>query len=171
MKYVFLFLVVALASCDPKPDNFGGYMGWAPIYATQNASTDLSITAAVPTQNPGKIYAYGNYLFQVDQNKGIHIIDNANPQQAHKISFLNVPGCSELAIKSNQLYTNNLGDLVVFDLSNIASPQLVSRLAHAFPLLNQTYPPGTGYFECVDPSKGVVVGWEEKLLTEPQCRR
>lgn len=134
---------------------------------------DITNEAPKPTIHPGKIYAYGNYLFQVEENEGIHIIDNSDPQQAHKISFLKVPAASELAIKSNFLYTNNLDDLVVFDLSNINAPHLVKRVENAFPKINQEYPPFSNvYFECVDPSKGVVVGWEEKMVNElPKCRR
>jgi len=86
---------------------------------------------------------------------------------------LKIPAASELAIKSNYLYTNNMDDLVVFDLSNITSPHLVNRINGAFPQISQKYPPFNGvYFECPDPSKGIVVGWEEKLLNEtPKCRR
>ena len=100
--------------------------GFVPIYASAQASKQVSIEASKPTEIPGKIYAYQQYLFQVDQGKGIHIIDNTNPQQAQKIAFINIPLCSEIAIRSNFLYTNNLSDLIVFDISNIASPQLVS---------------------------------------------
>jgi hypothetical protein len=49
---------------------------------------------------------------------------------------------------------------------------LVNRIENAFPQINQEYPPFTGvYFECVDPSKGVVIGWEEKQIDQPKCRR
>jgi hypothetical protein len=173
MKYLLILLLGSLmVSCHLDhipPQNIPGY---APVYATQLAANTISIETSRATTNAGKIYAYGNYLFQVEQNQGIHIIDNSNPQQAKKIGFLEIPTCTELAIKSNFLYTNNLNDLVVFDLSNISSPQLVKRIANAFPAISQSYPPFPGvYFECPDPSKGIVIGWEEKLLTEPKCRR
>ena len=89
-----------------------------------------------------------------------------------KISFIKIPGATELAIKANYLYTNNVNDLVVIDLSNIASPQVVSRVADAFPQINQNYPSLSGVrFECPDPSKGIVIGWEQKLIDNPKCRR
>jgi hypothetical protein len=60
----------------------------------------------------------------------------------------------------------------VLNLSNIASPQVVNRVADAFPPVDQSYPPITrGYFECPDASKGIVIGWEEKLVQNPKCRR
>jgi len=146
-------------------------MGYAPVYVTRQEA-EVSVEAVRPTVHPGKIYAYGSYLFQVEQNQGIHIIDNTNPQQAHKISFLKLAAASELAIKDAHLYTNNLSDLVVFDLSDISSPRLVNRIKDAFPPISQEYPPYTGvYFECVDPSRGIVVGWEQKEIDHPKCRR
>jgi hypothetical protein len=171
MRYLVLLLAIASFSCI-RPSEPYGIMGYAPIYVSKQDAASIGTEAPRPTVLAGKIYAYGNYLFQVEQNAGIHIIDNSNSQQAQKIAFLKVPAASELAIRSNHLYTNNLDDLVVFDISNITSPQLVNRLENAFPQINQEYPPVSGvYFECVDPSKGIVIGWEQKQLDNPQCRR
>ena len=172
MRYIFLIIVMGLLSCEPSRTEIGRQDGYAPVYASVQSATQLNMESSRPTINPGKIYAYNQYLFQVEQGKGIHIINNSNPQQAEKISFLNIPLCAELAIKSNFLYTNNLDDLVVFDISNILSPQLVSRLEDAFPNESQLYPPMANvYFECVDPSRGIVIGWERKMIDNPKCRR
>jgi hypothetical protein len=172
MKYLLFIVVIGIISCDPVPREDFAVMGYAPVYATNQAATSVSNEAIRSTTHPGKIYAYGNYLFQVEQNEGIHIIDNSNQQQAKKISFLKIPGSSEIAIRNNYLYTNNLNDLVVFDLSNLSSPQLVNRLENAFPQFSQSYPPFSGvYFECPDPSKGVVIAWEQKSLSSAKCRR
>jgi hypothetical protein len=172
MRYLCLLFSVYLFSCDPRWRDDSKISGYAPIYASKEDANFVGTVPVRPTVHPGKIYAYGNYLFQIEQNEGIHIIDNSNPQQAHKISFLKVAAASELAIKSGYLYTNNLDDLVVFDLSDINSPRLSNRVENAFPQINQEYPPFNGvYFECVDPSKGVVIGWEEKQLDNPKCRR
>jgi hypothetical protein len=172
MRYLYLLLSIFLFSCNPDWGSNSQTMGYVPIYISKQDAGFIGTVAAKPTVFPGKVYAYGNYLFQVEQNEGIHIIDNTDPQQAHKIAFLKVAAASELAIKSGYLYTNNLDDLVVFDLSDIRSPRLVNRVENAFPQISQEYPPFTGvYFECVDPSKGVVIGWEEKQIDQPKCRR
>ncbi len=172
MRYLLIILVFSMAACEPVINEQGSTMAYVPIYATlQNAST-ISVEPVKPTVKAGKIYAYNQYLFQVEQFEGIHIIDNSNPQQAQKIAFIKIPMCSELAIKSGFLYTNNLNDLVVFNLNNIASPQLVNRVENAFPAITQEYPPFSNvYFECVDPSKGVVVGWKQQPVENPKCRR
>jgi hypothetical protein len=38
---------------------------------------------------------------------------------------------------------------------------------------NQTYYPSdySGYFECADSDKGLVIGWEEAELKNPGCQR
>ena len=172
MKYVFYIFIIALASCDSRPQSEFQVRGYVPIYASVQSVSTISNETLKPTVHAGKIYAYGNYLFQVEQNEGIHIIDNTNPREPHKISFIRIPACSELAIRANFLYTNNLDDLVVFDLNNINSPQPVNRVKGAFPQLRENYPPFSGvYFECPDPSKGIVVGWEEQMLQSPRCHR
>jgi hypothetical protein len=146
--------------------------GYAPIYASRQSINTITAQAPMPTTQPGKIYAFGRYLFQVENGSGIHIIDNIDPATARKIAFLKVPMATEIAIKQNFLYTNNLNDLVVFDLSNITAPQLVNRIADAFPAIDQTYPPvSRTSFECADASKGVVIGWEQKMISNPKCRR
>lgn len=150
----------------------GQVSGYRPVYASPDAANAIATEAARPTLKPGKIYAYGSYLFQVEQNEGIHVVNNSNPAQARKIAFLKVPMASEIAIKSGHLYTNNLNDLVVFNLANAAAPQLVNRIKDAFPVVDQHYPPFSNtYFECPDGAKGIVVGWEPATLTNPTCRR
>jgi hypothetical protein len=172
MRYLYLLLAFFLFSCDTGWGDQPRITAYVPIYISKQDAGTVEAIAAKPTVHAGKIYAYGNYLFQVEQNEGIHIIDNSDPRQAHKIAFLKVAAATELAIKSGYLYTNHLNDMVVFDLSDISSPRLVNRLENAFPQIGQEYPPFSGvYFECVDPSKGVVIGWEEKQVDNPKCRR
>jgi hypothetical protein len=172
MKRSLPFLLLLFCSCDWTGDIADPFMGYAPVYAPRATVNTITTQAAKATAKPGKIYAYGDYLFQVEQYEGIHIIDNRNPKQALKIAFLSVPLATEIAIKSGHLYTNNLNDLVVFDLTNVAQPQLVNRVKDAFPAIEQDFPPFTNtYFECPDPAKGIVVGWEQKQLQNPKCRR
>lgn len=56
------------------------------------------------------------------------------------------------------------------DLDNI---EIVSRLENVFDkFVGDLFPEDySGFFKCVDPSKGAVIGWSEKILLEPQCWR
>jgi hypothetical protein len=53
--------------------------------------------------------------------KGIHVIDNSNPAAPRNISFINIPGNVDIAVKGNSLYADCYSDIVVFDISNPAN--------------------------------------------------
>jgi len=171
--FSFLFLL-ALVSCNtwdanPSPESITGF---APVYANASNYQSIEVLAPKATTHTGKIYAYGNYIFQAEENEGVHIITEGKTRTAHKVAFLKVPFCTEMAVNANYLYVNNLNDLLVFDISNATAPQLIRRLSGAFPSVNQQYPHASNvFFECPDPQKGIVVRWEEKTLAKPQCRR
>ena len=167
------FFYIALTACDRQQTiNTGTKLAYAPVYAKL---ADLLVIATVPPQattKAGKIYAYGNYIFQNDLNIGFHIIDNSAPGNPKKIAFLKIPFSTEIAIKGNYLYTNSVSDLLVFNLASPQQPQLVTRVSNAFPIINQNYPPQSNiYFECPNAEKGIVVDWELKQVTNPACKR
>jgi hypothetical protein len=174
---LLLFVLSIFTSCDPiftdSPNNNFNSLAYVPVYAQVADINTIGVETAKPTAVAGKIYAYGNTIFQNDSYTGFHIINNTNPANAQKIGFLKVPFSTEIAIKGNYLYTNNVSDLVVFDISNPANPVLIKRVKDAFPVISQTVPPVTNtYFECPDPKKGIIVRWEQKTLaTLPNCRR
>ncbi|MEJ7769241.1 MAG: hypothetical protein WKF89_15585 [Chitinophagaceae bacterium] len=168
-----LFILFVFA-CTPTTNTLppGNQEAYQPVYASPVDLTRIALEPAKNTALAGKIYAIGNYILQNDLNTGIHIIDNRNRNQVKKIGFLKVPFSTEIAVKGNYLYTNNLNDLVVFDISNINNPQLVKRIVNVFPAVDQKYPPFNNVaFECPDTTKGIVVSWEKKMLTDPKCRR
>ena len=160
-----------LGTCTPDSDKIETPQeGYRPLYMTR---TDLhQVVAAAPhaLRNAGKIYVRGNYVFVNELNQGIHVIDNRDPTNPQNISFIRIPGNVDIAVKGNTLYADNGPDLIAFDISNPATARLVKRIENVFP--NQKYPPHTGVrFECVDDSKGVVIGWEKAILPNARCRR
>lgn len=169
-----LSLLLYLYSCTPEDiRNADGQMNaYVPVYASTADLSQITIEAPKATSEAGKIYAYGNYIFQNDLNTGIHIIDNSDRKKPAKVSFLKLPLSTEIAVKGNFLYTNNYRDIVVFDITNPLQPKLIKRVSNVFPPVNQKYPPYQNvYFECPDESKGVVVRWELKTIKAPKCRR
>ena len=176
MRLTYLLLLsLLLNSCTNDNDavkNTNIINAFVPIYMQLTDVENIQTEPATATVKAGKIYAYGNYIFQNDQYKGFHIINNSNPANAQKVAFLKVPFSTEIAIKGSFLYCNNVSDLVVFNITNPTAPVLVKRVKNAFPLIDQTYPPVTNtYFECVDKNKGIIVGWEQKRIVTPNCRR
>ncbi|MDB5191693.1 MAG: hypothetical protein JWQ96_1256 [Segetibacter sp.] len=168
-----LSIPLLLYSCTPESADYNGTVeGYAPVYVSSATASTISVEPARAITKAGKIYVHGTYLFENDVNKGIHIIDVSDRARPRKVAFINVPLSTEVAVKGNYLYTNNLDDLLTFDISNPTAPVLVKRIDDVFPMPNQNYPPFTGVsFECADPSKGVVVQWEPKRIKNAKCRR
>ena len=174
MKYSLLLLVVVLFyGCyyrNPGYDNsnpplYTGQKVWGskPVYAAESAAKQIGYKAEKqPLLQAGNIYAFRNYIFQVDVGRGIHVIDNSVPAQADRIGFITVNGCTQISIKGAYLYTNSIADLVTLDISNPAQVREVSRVPNAFPEFQYTYPlirPNEkGYYAC-PLYDSVVIGW------------
>ncbi len=176
MRLIYVSLLfILMSSCTRNNENIQNTAtvnAYIPVYMQLTEVENIKVEAVTPTVKAGKIYAYGNYIYQNDQYKGYHIINNTNPANAQKVAFLKVPFSTEISIKGSFMYCNNVSDLVVFDISNPIAPVLVKRVKNAFPLIDQSYPPVSNtYFECIDKSKGIIVGWEQKTIPAPNCRR
>lgn len=173
LRLFFCLLALWLFSCDLKEVIPESVQGLAPIYSGVDWKIIQSV-APQPIQTLGKIYYKNGFLFVGEVGKGIHIIDNRNPSNPQRIKFLKIDGNTDIAIKGNILYANNAKDLVVMDISNLDEVKLLKRLPDVFPLLDGSdmFPAGySGYFECVDSKRGIVIGWEETTLKNPECWR
>lgn len=166
-----LFLIASCRTNENAGPTPASVDGWAPVYSTSADAYTVSSTDPKTIEDGGKIYVKGKELYQVEAGKGIHVVDISNPVSPQKLRFIAIRGAQEMAIKGNYLYANNLNDLVVVDISNITSVKEVGRMKGIFHMVDQSYPPEDGYFECIDASKGTVVGWEQKTLKHPKCRR
>jgi hypothetical protein len=171
MSTAFYTLIIFLiAACEPKSPK--EVLGYAPLYGTPGEIKDIKSEPSKAIVNGGKIYQYLNYTFQIENSKGIHVLNSVDPSNPQRLSFIKVPGCSEMSIKNNVLYTDNFQDLVGINIANINSISVLSRLENVFPTTIQDYPPVAGvFFECVDKNEGTVIGWTEKLLIDPKCKR
>ena len=170
--------VILLQACVTNPDMAipAETDGLSPVYAPSENARKITIAPGRPTINGGKIYTTGNLLFQVEQDSGIHIINYSDPQNPVNTGFIRSLLCKELSVKNGYIYTNNLSDLVVIDLNDPGGVREVSRVPDVFPDLALQYPPKTNqnerlFFECPDPSKGVVIGWTSTTIKKPKCWR
>lgn len=129
-------------------------MGWKPVYGADSAFKKLTVNATPrPVIKAGKIYVRGNTVYQNDIGAGIHVIDISNTLAPARLSFIGLPGNTEMAVKGNYMYANNFDDVVVIDISSITQPVEVKRLKKAFGAFNAQRPyswhaPPSGYFEC-----------------------
>jgi len=168
--YTLLFTVLILTSCDKKEDFI--VKGYKPIYIDKTTIHNISSSVPVAIVNPGKIYFYNNLVFINEKGRGVHVVNNTNPSSPVKTNFISIPGNYDIAIKNNFLYADNASDLVTLNINNLNNVFVVSRISSIYDIQKQLYPDFTnGYFECVDTSKGFVVGWYEDELINPKCRR
>ncbi|NJC25057.1 LVIVD repeat-containing protein [Neolewinella antarctica] len=77
-------------------------------------------------------YVYQQYLFMVEDGKGLHIIDNSDPHNPLPVTWMEVPGGQGLAVRNNILYMNQYTDLVAFDLADPKTPTFISRTENVF---------------------------------------
>ena len=168
---VLSLLLAFLSGCSSEPETtMVKKEGYRPIYMPYEQMRQLATTSPRPLEHTGKIYMRGNYVYVNEINKGIHIINNQNPAHPQPVSFIAIPGNVDIAVKGNVLYADNAVDLLALDISNPVNVKLLKRIENAFP--NQVFPPITGVdFECADPAKGVIVGWEKVQLENPKCFR
>jgi len=166
-----LLSVCCLAGCEPDgnppPLEVSGYM---PLYLQKEGNDTVRFTEPQPTVNGGKIYLKGNILYQIEQYKGIHIINVTDPEIAEKIGFYEIFGCNQITMEGKYMYVNSARDFLVIDVSDLSLPRLVNYYPDYFEAFSFPPPPASGYFECVDPSKGIVTGWKKVTLKSPECR-
>lgn len=152
----------------PPPEEVEGYV---PVYGEKPTPASISFQPPQPVENAGKIYIKGNLLFQVENNKGIHVVSVADPTKPERKGFVPIAGAQEISILNNLLYTNAYNDLLVIDISSPEHLKITKVIENAFTLISTEVPPESGYFECVDPSKGIVTGWIKKKIHSPKCKR
>lgn len=141
---------------------------WVPIYRDKSETSKVTNKEAIAVTEGGKIYAYKQYIFQIEQNKGIHVYQVVN-QIPRPLTFIEVLGAQEISIKDDHLYTNNFEDIVVLNIEQPSNVSIVSTIENAFKLNSLNRPPTKGYFQCVDENKGSVVGWEKQHNVAADC--
>lgn len=117
--------------------------------------------------NTGKITAAGHYLFLSDPNKGIHVIDNSVPAAPRNVSFINIPGNSDLAVQGNTLYADANADLVTFDINDPEHATAENFATNVFPG-NSIYYGGVPFYSgaAINPDSVIVVSsWITKDTT------
>ena len=165
---LFVLAIVGLVfiSCDDNDDSlYADYLVAKPLIMSRaEFANSVDVVVPQPIEESGKIYAYQDYIFVNDKYKGVHVIDNSNPENTQKISFIKIAGNVDISIKNNYLFADSLNDLVVLDISDINNIAIVNRLQDVLPE-NVVWPAADIYeYESFDHQNEVLVGWE--VVTE-----
>ena len=176
VKYPFLLLLITLLySCVPvENEDVGDVLGVRPIYLNKQAFKVIESLPPRPFEDLGQIVTVGNYIYINERYEGIHVIDNSDPSTPVTLHFWQIDGNLDFTISGNRLYADNGYDLYTIDISDPGAIVLVSTVEDIYGPIGETalFPPDySGFFECVDPSLGLVVEWEDATLNNPRCDR
>ena len=136
-KLLYLLLPISVMLLSACTKDFGTaevtYTKATAIYGDLDAVRNTNLLeGAKPIENAGKIFVAEDLLLIGEEGKGIHIVDNSNPENPENLSFINIPGNREYFVAGNTLYAESYYDMVKIDISNKTQPQLISRVIDAF---------------------------------------
>jgi len=137
-------------------------LGYEPILMTRDAlESAVQLRESREIEQPGKIWVYDNYIFVIEQYKGIHVIDNTDTSNPVNLAFIQVDGCTDVAVNQGIIYANNAVDLIGIrtdiDQESIA---VLSRNRDVLPEINP--PDGWSYqnFDKFRPDNTIIVRYE-----------
>ena len=157
-------LLFSMQGCvKNKCTSYRTYTYFLPVYKSfAEVRANIKSNAPRAIANPGKIYIKGNYIFLNEINKGIHVINNANPAAPVNAAFIDLPGNVDIAIKENTLYADFYTDLVAMDISNPTNISVTKFVDNIFP---ERY-----YWGYDTDSSKVITDWLRKTETvEVNC--
>ncbi len=180
-KNLFVLLtviLVAFVSCEKNDDS--KYKDYQVARALKVSKTEfkngVDIIAPMPIEESGKIYAYKNYIFVNDKYRGVHVIDNSDPSDPKKVSFIKIAGNVDISVKDDYLYADSITDLMVLDISDVNNITIVNRLENVL-RNNIVWPLGADFYEDtdIDYENEIIIGWktvtERRLISEYEDHR
>lgn len=168
-KYLLSIIICSLFLISCKKDDFI-INGMKPVYLPNDSLYDIKNITVQPIINAGNIYLWNNYLFVNEIGKGIHVIDKTDPTSTTKITFIKIYGNKNFSISDSILYADNGKDLISINIKDILHVQVLKIVKGA--IRNDNIFPAnfSGWFECADLNKGIIINWENTSLTNPKCK-
>ena len=122
IMFLFSLIAFALIGCEDKITETVTYKINEPIFMSSSTFRNSVKVSTEPHKitNVGKMCFYKDYLYISEPEKGIHIIDNRNPENPQIVGFIELMGNADLTIRNEQLYADSYIDLVWFDITNPA---------------------------------------------------
>lgn len=176
MKKIAFILISVCLFCSCKKDFIVN--GYKPIYfQSDSVQSIIKNTQPIEIDNSGLIYRWNQYLLVNEVNKGIHVFDVSNPNNPVNLTFITIPNNTYFSIADSILYAENGYDLIAINISKILEVSVTDIQFNAFkprtsfPDVYYNYHGRRNvYFECYDPTKGLLLGWEKADLINPKCK-
>lgn len=156
LSFSTIFLLNSCYTCTEEQE----YDIYSPKYISRD-SLNKSITGLPPQElvEISNFYPNGEWMYLIEKGKGVHIMDNSNPQLPEIKAFITIPDIRDLAVKNNTLLVNQNTDLVAIEVSVPNDPIVADRMENVFEEILPPLPPNSQY-ERPDPEKGIVIGWD-----------
>lgn len=144
-----ILTALTMVSCTDNCESTETYVYLEPVYTSAN-EVRASFASLEPRalENPGKIYRKDHYLFISERGKGVHIFDNNVKQNPKPLSFINIPGSFDVAVKGDIMYVDSFVDLVVLDISDPTDVKQIDRIENvinSFEIMGFYYSEETGF--------------------------
>lgn len=104
--------------------------------------------------NPGKVFVSEELLLIGEEEEGIHVYDNSDPENPVALNFIKIPSNKEFYVQDNFIYAESLYDMLKIDISDKSNPILESRIENAF------------VQEFTNAAGEVLIGFEFQTVTE-----
>ncbi len=152
---ISVFMLMAFQFSSSKPANY------EPILMSRaDMEASVKLGDAREIESPGKLWIYNDIILLIEQYKGIHIIDNSNPANSKTIAFIQIDGCTDMAMKDNILYANNAVDMIgIKPNQDFSDFTVVARNRNMLPVIPSPEPWGDSYFYKKLPANTVIVRW------------
>ncbi|MGL1933841.1 MAG: hypothetical protein OCD01_02415 [Fibrobacterales bacterium] len=136
-----------------------------PIYlAYEEYLKSIGNESGIKLETTGKIYQVEKWKFINEVDKGVHVYDNSDPANPKYISFINIPGNRDIAIKNNTLLADSYATLIALDFS---SPGAVKLLKNIPDVLTGRYEKG---YEMLTKDSGLIVDWDVVTTVNVMCQ-
>lgn len=131
------------------------------LMSRANLEAAVQLHQARDIEKPGKIWVYDQYIFIIEQYKGIHILDNTFAGAPESMGFIQVDGCTDVAVKDGLIYANNAVDLIAIE-PDLAGKKIevTSRNRNVLPELLPPDGAGLQRFEKLRPEGTIIVRYE-----------
>ncbi|HEV7379913.1 MAG TPA: hypothetical protein VGN64_08985 [Dyadobacter sp.] len=133
LSLIIIALVMTLWSCNDQCKETRVTRRYTPVtHSLTDLRSQVRAENARELDRPGKIYVKGSYLFINEIKKGIHVIDNSDPANPRFISFINIPGNGDIAVRDQILFADSFSDLVALDISDPENARETGRVKDVF---------------------------------------
>jgi hypothetical protein len=141
---LFCLLFSAIGCLKDQCSERRTFVRFDPVYrSSEQLDAPLSVEAPRALRSPGIVYVYKDLILVNEFRKGIHIIDNTDPENPFIKTFIDLEGNEHFAVSHDQIQANKFNTLVTIDISDPENPTEMSRIKEAFDPIYEH--PGRGF--------------------------